>query len=139
MTVEVSRPIADLALDLAVDDDTPRVGDSVSFDLTLSNAGPDEATGVAVRAPLRDGYTHVSDDAAGAYDPVSGAWTIAALPAGASITLSVTAAVLPAGNYTYDAEVTASEQDDPDSEPNNGVSQDEDDDASLTPTPVAVA
>ena len=49
------------------------------FTLTVSNAGPSDATGVAVTDLLPAGYTYVSDDGGGAYNSGTGVWTLGAL------------------------------------------------------------
>src|SRR5262249_19877771 len=51
---------ADVAVTKTVDHPTPNVGDTVTFTLTLANAGPDPATGVVVSDPLPAGLTFVA-------------------------------------------------------------------------------
>jgi uncharacterized repeat protein (TIGR01451 family) len=66
------NPVADLSLVKVVNSATPDVGTNVIFTLTVSNAGPSDATGVAVTDLLPTGYTYVSDDGGGAYNSGTG-------------------------------------------------------------------
>jgi uncharacterized repeat protein (TIGR01451 family) len=86
-----SAPSADLGLTKTVDNAAPAAGGTVVFTLTVTNHGPNNATGVVVSDPLPDGLTYVSDDGGGAYDSVNtGLWTVGALNNGASATLHIT-------------------------------------------------
>ena len=81
---------ADLNLVKTVNDPAPNVGDTVTFTLTLTNQGPDEATGVVVSDPLPAGLTFVSaTPSQGDYDPATGIWTVGTLAAGATATLLI--------------------------------------------------
>jgi uncharacterized repeat protein (TIGR01451 family) len=125
---------ADLSLTKAVDNYTPDIGSNVDFTLTVSNSGPDGATGLEVTDLLPTGYTYVSDTpSVGTYNSGSGVWTIGNLANGANATLIITATVNAAGNYTNSAEVTAVNETDPDSTPGDGVGDDFD---SVTTTPL---
>ncbi|MCB9296621.1 MAG: DUF11 domain-containing protein [Lewinellaceae bacterium] len=120
-------PAIDLELEKTVDNATPVVGSNVTFTVTLSNQGPNTATGVAVRDQLPSGYTYVSHTTTdGTYNSGTGAWTVGTLAAGGSATLAITATVNAAGNYMNLAQVTAANQQDVDSTPNNGVDTDGD-------------
>ena len=48
-------PVVDLSLVKTVDNESPKVGEQVTFTLTINNAGPSTATGVEVTDQLPDG------------------------------------------------------------------------------------
>ena len=122
----------DISLDKTVSPTTASIGDTVTFSVVAANAGPDDAISLVVTDQLPSGYTYVSDNAGGAYDPATGEWTLSALPAGSSATLEITATVR-AGDHENIAEVTSSVPRDLDSEPANGDAT-EDDYSSATVT-----
>jgi uncharacterized repeat protein (TIGR01451 family) len=84
-------PQADLALTKSVDNSTPAAGGNVVFTLTVTNNGPNNATGVVVSDPLPAGLNYVSDDGGGAYVSGTGLWTVGAVANTASATLHITA------------------------------------------------
>jgi VWFA-related protein len=106
---------ADLSITKTSSVTTPDVGKDVVFSITVSNAGPANATGVVVTDVLPSGFTFV--DTSGAYNPVTGVWSIGTVATGTSQSLTITATVNPTGNYTNLAQVTASN----DSTPNNNT------------------
>ena len=68
---------ADLALTKTVSDPTPNVGDTITFTVTLTNQGPDAATGVQVTDLLPAGLTFVSaTPSQGSYISGTGVWTV---------------------------------------------------------------
>lgn len=81
----------DLSVVKTVDNDAPSVGDTVTYTLTAHNAGPQDASDVAVSDTLPAGLTFVNASGDGSYD--AGVWTIGALAAGDSATLTMTATV----------------------------------------------
>jgi uncharacterized repeat protein (TIGR01451 family) len=131
-------PVADLSLNKSASSLTPKVGSTVRFTVTVTNAGPSAASGVAVSDTLPGGYTFQSASPSGAYDETTGKWTIGALGKNISASLVITALVKDSGVYTNYAQVATSDQFDLDSTPGNN-STNEDDDASVTPNPVPVA
>jgi uncharacterized repeat protein (TIGR01451 family) len=133
-TTTVRTP-ADLSLIKSVNNASPNVGDQVTFTITVSNAGPYAATGVLVKDILPAGLTYVSDDGSGSYTSGTGIWNVGTVNASASATLHITASVTSSAvsGVTNTAEITASDQFDPDSTPNNHVVS-EDDQASATVT-----
>ncbi|MEN2401440.1 hypothetical protein GKZ90_0016740, partial [Flavobacterium sp. MC2016-06] len=115
---------------------SPGVGSNVSFEIIVTNNGPQDAAGVQITDLLPSGYTYnISTTSVGTYNAVSGVWNVGGLPNGASESLTINAKVNAAGNYTNIAEVTASNLPDPNSTPNNGVAT-EDDYASVVITPI---
>ena len=73
---------------------TQTVGSNVTFTVTVTNDGPETATGVVIGAVLPNGLSYVSDDGAGAYDSASGLWTVPApIANGGSAALQITATI----------------------------------------------
>jgi len=127
-SVDVDPAIADLNLVKSVDDATPSVGDVVTFSITVSNDGPDNATGITVADAVPNGYTNISANG-GSVTGNTATWTGVSVAANSSTTLTLTAEVLaPDANTSYVnvAEITAVDQYDPDSAPNNGADTDGD-------------
>ncbi|MCO6489185.1 MAG: DUF11 domain-containing protein, partial [Phaeodactylibacter sp.] len=116
----------DLSLDKSVSEAAPITGSDVTFMLTLSNAGPDDAVNVMARDMLPGGFTYVSDNSGGKYAALTGDWDVGTLAAGASTSIEITATVNATGDYVNLAEVTAATGIDPDSDPDNGVDTDGD-------------
>src|SRR5690606_26891295 len=119
-------PAADLELAMEVDNSIPQVGSQVTFTLTVSNKGPSDALGVVVLDLLPSGYSYLSDDSGGLYNPYDGEWEIGNLPLDTSVVLNITALVNPDGAYINGAEVVSSRFFDPDSTPNNNLIEEDD-------------
>ncbi|TWT56070.1 DUF11 domain-containing protein [Allorhodopirellula solitaria] len=118
-----------LALDKTVSEPSPNVGDPVSFTLTLSNSGIDDATNIVVQDTLPPGLTISSNEpASGTFNPSNAQWTIPSLAAGQSTTLLLNSTVTAAGSYTNVAEVIAADQFDTNSTPNNNDPNEDDQD-----------
>jgi uncharacterized repeat protein (TIGR01451 family) len=105
---------ADLGLTKTVNNPTPNVGDTVTFMLTLSNAGPDAATNVTVNDLLPAGVALVSaTPSQGSYASVTGVWTIGTVAAGNSATLQIQATVNSSSTVTNTAVISHADQFDP--------------------------
>ncbi|MBO9664651.1 CARDB domain-containing protein [Dokdonella sp.] len=121
VVVPVTR-VADIALLKTVDNAAPNVGEQVTFTITATNHGPNDATGVAITDGLPFGLSLVSaTPSVGTFDPASGLWTIGNLANGASQTLTLTVSVDVAGALTNHAVVSASDQPDPDTSNNSAA------------------
>ncbi|MCJ7873961.1 GEVED domain-containing protein [Phaeobacter sp. J2-8] len=144
----VGTPQADLSLTKAAFDSsgTPiglaMDGSDVDFVLRVTNDGPAPATGVQVRDLIPSGFSYVSDDAAAqgdSYDSGTGVWVVGDVANGATETLTIRVTMNAAGDHTNAAEIIASDQADPDSDPATGALTDDlgdgvadDDEASAT-------
>jgi uncharacterized repeat protein (TIGR01451 family) len=133
-TTTVRTP-ADLSLSKAVNNATPNVGENVTFTITVSNAGPYAATGVTLKDLMPAGLSYVSDDGAGSYASGPGLWTVGPVAVSGTATLHITATAGASSisGVTNTAEITAADQFDPDSTPNNHSSG-EDDQSSVVVT-----
>jgi uncharacterized repeat protein (TIGR01451 family) len=135
-SVTVTPNVADLSLTKQVNNSTPNANQNVVFSITVTNSGPQSATNVTVGDQLPAGLTFVSSTPSGSttYNNGTGVWTVGTLASGASATLQITATVVTAGAKTNTAQVSTSDQFDPDSTPGNSVGT-EDDQASAVVTP----
>ncbi len=115
-----AQPSADLQLLKTASSATPNLGAPVTFTLTLTNAGPNDATGIAVSDLLPAGLNFISaTPSQGSYADASGLWTVGALANAAQATLAITATVGLPGDITNTATITAADQHDPNTA-NNG-------------------
>ncbi len=85
----------DLAIAKVVSSSTPNIGDTITFTLTVTNAGPDIATDATVNDVVLPGFTYVPGSIAGGSssddtDPTGAGlnWTLASVPVGTPVTLS---------------------------------------------------
>ncbi|QCX01873.1 DUF11 domain-containing protein [Aggregatimonas sangjinii] len=136
---------ADLSLEKrlsASSNQTPNSGDTVTFELTLTNAGPGLATNVRVIDQIPTGFTVGTIDPSGRQVGSQLEWDIPSLPVGDttfSYEVIINAPENSADEYTNTAQVVASDQFDPDSTPNNDDGdQSEDDEARYTIDPPTV-
>ena len=108
--------VADLQVRKTVDNETPAVGASIVYAVSVRNAGPSDATGVVLRDILPAGVSFALFTASqGAYDEATNEWTVGALANGGTATLTVTATVDGPGVVTNLASVAQSNQLDPNS------------------------
>ena len=129
--------VADLRLTNQISSVLPTVGDVVTFTVTLNNDGPDSATAVAIANVLANGFgtiTNISDGGVLVGNTIT--WNLASIANGTSRTFTYQATVLSPGSgitFANTAQVSASNEFDPDSSPNNNISS-EDDQATVTAT-----
>jgi uncharacterized repeat protein (TIGR01451 family) len=126
-----------LSLTKTVDNASPALGQNIVYTIEVTNSGPNDATNVTVTDQLPAGLTYVSDDSAGAYVPGTGLWTVGTVTNGGSQVINITAQVTASVTIDNVAEVTTSDQFDPDSTPGNNIpgEDDQDNQALTTATP----
>ena len=122
--------VSDLVVSKSASDPAPPEGTTVTFTVTVTNNGPDTASGVEIADNLPLGVTFVTaNPTLGSY--TGGVWTVGTLADGASAALDLMVSVNSgtAGNtITNTATITASDQTDPD--PANDVAS-----ATIIPVP----
>jgi uncharacterized repeat protein (TIGR01451 family) len=96
--VDVSTVIvldrADLGVTKSVDVPNPKEGDPIRYTVTVTNFGPDPATGVEITDVLPGGVSFaLATPTQGIYEPASGLWTVGAVPVLASATILLDATV----------------------------------------------
>ena len=77
---------------LASGNSTPDEGDTVTFDITVTNSGPGIATNVDLTDLLPSGLTPTAANGGvtqGTYDAATGIWTIGTLNVGDTVTLTL--------------------------------------------------
>ena len=116
-TIDVGH-LADLEVIKTVNNSTPTKGDTIIWNITVINHGPDAAIEAFVADVLPDGLIYQSDDSEGDYNPVSGIWFIGDLQNGANATLLIKTLVNVSGKNITNIAVVDSDTDDPD-ETNN--------------------
>jgi large repetitive protein len=129
ITVDVPNPLADLSVQKLVSTSTPNLGDNVTYTVRVSNAGPFNATNVEVTDAIPAGLSLVA--ASGADQIVLGTNSVTAkfntILVNEELEFKVIAKVTGTGAITNRAEVTKVDQKDPDSTPNSGSNEDDDD------------
>lgn len=84
----------DLSVAKSVDVPTPGEGQEVTFTVTVTNEGPDDARRVVLRDMLPAGLTYNGHTTSqGIYEETSGVWEIGDLASGAAAELTITATV----------------------------------------------
>lgn len=125
-----STTSANLSLAQSAGSTSPRNGETVTFTLTISNAGtsPSTATGVIVRNLLPAGIRFEGAAGTGTYDPATGNWSVGTLAPGQTATLSITGVVTASAGTALKnvAEIWASSHPDPNSTPANGATGEDD-------------
>ncbi len=118
---------SDLSLSMTVEPESPVQGGSAKFFITLTNDGPDTAENIIVKDLLPAGLQYESDDAdLGAYDPITGLWSIKTVPANSTKTFAIKVIVQGLGLITNVAEVMDTSSTDIDSTPGNNISSEDD-------------
>jgi uncharacterized repeat protein (TIGR01451 family) len=86
-------PIVDLQISKSVDNIAASEGMTLTYSITATNLGPQNATGLVVKDTLPAAINYVQDNSGGAYNSATGAWAIGALANGSRAGLRITGTV----------------------------------------------
>jgi trimeric autotransporter adhesin len=105
---------------MSVSNPNPAVGDTIQYNITVGNLGPDTATSVQIVSPLPSEVTYVSHTG-GTFNPGTGIWTLGDFTSGQNGSPSITVIVSPAasGMTIPNSASVASSVGDPDASNNN--------------------
>lgn len=120
---------ADLSLTMQASSRLLKIGQEVTFTLTISNLGSQTATAIGLRNDLPPGLQFTSSASGLSANGLAVTGTIGQLVPGQSVSLTFKAKATSSGSLTNAAQISASGQADPDSTPNNGTNKGEDDEA----------
>ncbi len=113
---------SDLELLASSSAETVEQNTRVTYTFQLRNTGEGDAAGVSIAVQLPTGATFVSaSPSAGSYVSTQGTWSVGAVGAGATPTLTIVAELTKVATATAYAQVSANQSEDPDSTPGNGT------------------
>lgn len=129
-TLSICAGGADLSMSMSVSSRTPDLQKPVTFTVVLANAGPSEANNVQVKSLLPTGLSYI-DGTTGVVSASENTITINAgtIPIGTRRPFVFRVKPSQAGAFSTAAQITACSQIDPDSQPNSGTGDGEDDSA----------
>lgn len=92
--IDAGALTSDLAIQKEVDKPAAATGDTMTFTVTVSNAGPTANTGITISDHLPDGLSYSDHTSSqGLYDAATGLWTVGGLTAGGEATLHIEATI----------------------------------------------
>ena len=125
-----NRAFADLSLSKTLLTSAPTTGNAATFRLTLTNGASStlSATNVRVRDTLPAGFVFTSASGTGSFSAATGIWTVGTVGRTQTVSIDITGTVAATSGavLTNRAEVSASDQFDPNSTPNNGATGEDD-------------
>ena len=105
-----AKPTADVSITKLVNNTAPKYNDLVKWIITVSNNGPDKATGVEVNEMMPEGFILIeSNSTKGTYD--NGIWNVCCLEKGEVETLEIICRVNKIGRLTNHVSIKANEFD----------------------------
>ena len=126
-SVQGPQCLADLSLTKTIDNATPKIGETITYTITVTNSGPSGTSGVQVQDILPSGLLYDSGNSiipvGTTYNDATGIWDLSSetINNGASYILQIAAKITPAcGEITNVAQIINSDKPDPDSITNNG-------------------
>ena len=105
------KPASDLIVGKKVNNTKPNYKDLVTWTITVTNVGPDSASGVVVREMIPKSLIWINDSGLGKYDKNTGVWNIGSMSIGETKSLIITTLVNATGEVTNNVTVTGNEFD----------------------------
>ena len=107
ITVNV-QDCGSISISKTSDDMTPQIGEEITFNISISNSGPNNFSNVIVQEQIQSGFEIINvNSTTGFYNANEGIWTIPELPVGVQ-ELNITVEVLETGEYYNVASLTSS-------------------------------
>ncbi len=88
----IVNPSADIQVNQTITG-THNLNDIVNINLSATNNGPNNSTGVTIKDLLPNGLQWISDNSQGTYNPTTGIWTIGNINNGITATLTIIAKI----------------------------------------------
>jgi uncharacterized repeat protein (TIGR01451 family) len=130
--VTVASGSADVSLDMVVSNRTPKINEKVNVTLTLNNTGPQDAVGVQVRSLLPTGLSFMeSNSPMVSFTDGTVNAHLGTLAVNESVKITFQAVATQPGTFVTAAQVTGTQTPDPDSQPNSGTEDGQDDAATV--------
>ncbi|GAB4039073.1 CARDB domain-containing protein [Spirosoma gilvum] len=127
-SVSVGSGSADVSLNMAVSTRTPNVGDLITYTMTANNTGPDNAQSVQLSSILPSGLSFVSTSSPGvSYANGVVSANLGSIPANNQSVVSFQATPTQPGVFVTSAQISGNQTPDPDSQPNSGTGDGQDD------------
>ncbi|WP_037326043.1 Ig-like domain-containing protein [Runella zeae] len=133
--VTITSCFADLTLAKTVNNSNPSQGDTITYSIAVTNLGPNVATNVEVKDTLNAGLQYVSSSSGLVLNGGVLVGSINSIAVNQTVTLTFKAKVVGTGTIKNFAQVTKSDQPDPNSTPNNGgntPNENDEDDVDIT-------
>jgi uncharacterized repeat protein (TIGR01451 family) len=125
VTLTITAPVnteTDLSLTKTASSKKVAIGDIVTYTISVKNESLNPATGVTVKDLMPTGVLYQTNaTASGTFSNATGIWNIGTIPAGQTVTLSISVKVLGQGTFFNRAEVYTMDGTDPDSKVGNSL------------------
>lgn len=113
-TATIEAQSADLSINKVALTDSVGINELATFEIQLTNNGPDAGTNIKVQDQLPNGYNYVSSTSDyGSYNEETGIWSLGNLDTAQTATLNITATVIHNGLYNNTASIIDADQADP--------------------------
>ena len=104
-------PVVNLTVSESLNQTSFKIGDNITYAITISNGGPDDATGVYLNHLVSNGLKFVGySSTKGSFDSKTGKWDIGDLANGEELVIYLTYRITKPGNFTSSIVLVSNEQ-----------------------------